>query len=89
MVGFRNEVLAVFFDREIFFFIFRIPVFNQIDQDRSPFTVKGQGVFKVAFAHHIGGFNAGEFFHGLVPGDHRTFIIDDESWVRQKVDDLG
>ena len=88
VIGFRNEVRAIFFDRKIFFFIFRIPVFNQIDQNRPSFAVKGQGMFKVALAHHIIRFNAGKFFHGLVPGEHHTFIIDDKSWVRQKVDDL-
>ncbi len=89
MIGFGNEFLAIFFDGQIFFFIFRIPVSNQIDQDRSSFAVKGQGMFKITFVYHISCFYAGQFFHGLVPGEYYTFIIDDEGRIRQKVDNLN
>ena len=89
MIGFSHKLVAFLFYGHVFFFVFWLPVSNQIDQNRTPFAVKRQGIFKIAFAYDIFGLDAGQLLHGPVPCDHPAVIVDHPGWIRQEVDDLG
>ena len=89
MIRFGNKLIALLFDGQVFFFVFRLPVLYQINQDGPSFSVKRQGMLEITLTHHISGFYSTEIFHGLIPGDNGAFIIDDDGWIRKEVDDLG
>ncbi len=86
--GFGHQHLSVQVDETVLPGRIFIPAEDEIDQNRPPLAVEGQGVFVIALADHLSGLEARHLFDGPVPGDDSAFPVDGQGGVGKELDDL-
>ena len=61
---------------------------DQIDEDRSPFAIHPETVFKIPFSQDSSGRNAAELFDCPVPCQHLSLLVDDKGGIGEETDDV-